>query len=268
MLVQYLLENQIELRRATKILTSDPKIIKHTLNTITSILKVGKSDIEMKLPRERERPRGMYHSRDNFVTLNNIFLISSRYGIDSAVLFSSFAEAWQNQEATCEPLLITCRKKTSTDAIFLITEDSRAVAQFTISTSIFKKADPLKGFVFTKTLTKAQKTEPVENPKIKDLTLGMKRIKLTAKVIEISKPNSVYTRLGNYNTVATANVNDETGTIQLPLWNQQINSVGVGDIIQVENARITSFRGEPQLRVSKGGQLSVIARASKDKRLK
>jgi hypothetical protein len=222
----------------------------------------------MKLPQERERPRGMYHNRDNFVTLNNIFLISARYLIDSKVLFSSFVEAWQNQEATCETLLITCRKKTSNSAIFLITEGFKAVAQFTISTSILKKTDPFKGFVSTKTLNrKAQKTEPVQNPKIKDLTLGMKRINLTAKVIEISTPNSVYTRLGNYNTVATANVNDKTGTIQIPLWNQQINSVSVGDTIQVENAHITTFRGEPQLRVSKGGQLSVIKKSKQLKRI-
>ena len=86
----------------------------------------------------------------------------------------------------------------------------------------------------------------------------MKRINLKAKVIEVSKPNSVFTRLGNYNIVATANVNDETGTIQIPLWNEQINLVSSGDTIQVKNAHVTTFRGEPQLRVSKGGRLSVI----------
>jgi hypothetical protein len=220
----------------------------------------------MRLSRERGRPRGMYHSRDNFVALNNIFLISVRYGIDSEVFFSSFVEAWQYQEATCETLLITCRKKTVNDAIFLITEGPKAVAQFSISTSIFKKSDPFKGFVSTKaSMKKEQKTECLENPQIGDLKLGMKRINLKAKVIEISKPNSVFTRLGNYNTVASANVKDETGTIQLPLWNQQINSVDVGDTIQVKNAHVTAFRGEPQLRVGKGGQLNVI---KKGKQLK
>jgi len=213
----------------------------------------------MKLPRERGRPRGMYHSRDNFVALDNIFLISVKYGIDSEVLFIRFFEAWQNQEATCETLLITCRKKTSDDAIFLVTQGSKAVAQFSVSTSLFKKTDPFKGFVLTKSSTKMkQKTECIKNPPIRNLKLGMKRINLKAKVIEISKPNSVFTRLGNYNIVATANVNDETGTIQIPLWNEQINLVSLGDTIQVKNAHVTTFRGEPQLRVSKGGRLSVI----------
>jgi ssDNA-binding replication factor A large subunit len=114
-------------------------------------------------------------------------------------------------------------------------------------------------------MKKAQKTECLENPQVGDLKLGMKRINLKAKVIEISKPNNVFTSLGCYNTVANANVKDETGTIQLPLWNQQINSVDLDDIIQVKNAHVIAFRGEHQLRGSKGGQLSVI---KKDKQLK
>ena len=63
--------------------------------------------------------------------------------------------------------------------------------------------------------------------------------------------------------VANAKVTDETGIIQLPLWNQQIDTVAVGDTIQVENARVASFRGELQLRVGRGGQLSVIEKCAR-----
>ena len=86
----------------------------------------------------------------------------------------------------------------------------------------------------------------------------MKRIKLKARISEILKPKTVFTRLGKLNTVANAKVTDETGTIQLPLWNQQIHTVAVGDTIQVENARVVSFRGERQLSVGRGGELTVI----------
>jgi len=44
------------------------------------------------------------------------------------------------------------------------------------------------------------------------------------------------------------------------LWNQQIDTVSVGDTIQIENARVVTFRGERQLRIGRGGQLSVIER--------
>ncbi len=73
---------------------------------------------------------------------------------------------------------------------------------------------------------------------------------------------SVFTRFGNFATVTNAKVTDETGIIQLPLWNQQIDTVAVGDTIQVENARVVTFRSERQLRVGRGGQLSVIEKCA------
>jgi replication factor A1 len=51
---------------------------------------------------------------------------------------------------------------------------------------------------------------------------------------------------------------DETGTIKLCLWNEQINSISIGDTIQIENARTSTFRGERQVRIGKKGTLSNI----------
>ncbi len=93
---------------------------------------------------------------------------------------------------------------------------------------------------------------------IRDLKSGMNRINLKARVLEIPKPRSVITRFGEFATVTNASIADETGIIQLPLWNKQIDTVSVGDLVQVENARVVTFRGERQLRVSRGGQLSVV----------
>jgi len=98
----------------------------------------------------------------------------------------------------------------------------------------------------------------IEHPRIEDLKFGMNRINLEARVIEIPKPKSVFTRFGNFATVTNVRVSDETGIIQLPLWNNQIDTVSVGDTIRVENARVVTFRGERQLRMGRGGQLSVI----------
>jgi ssDNA-binding replication factor A large subunit len=51
---------------------------------------------------------------------------------------------------------------------------------------------------------------------------------------------------------------DETGTIKLCLWNEKINEVSVDSVVQIENASVTKFRGENQLRLGKNGRLSVI----------
>jgi ssDNA-binding replication factor A large subunit len=98
----------------------------------------------------------------------------------------------------------------------------------------------------------------IEHPRIGDLKSGMKRIDLRARILEIPRSRNVITKFGNFATVTNASIADETGSIQLPLWNNQIDTVSVGDIIQVENARVVTFRGERQLRVGRGGQLSVI----------
>ena len=90
----------------------------------------------------------------------------------------------------------------------------------------------------------------------------MHRITLKARVIEISTPRSIFTRFGNLATVTNAKVTDETGIILLPLWNQQIGTVAVGDTVQVENARIATFGGELQLRVGRGRQLNVIEKCA------
>jgi len=218
--------------------------------------------MQKKESRERGRPRGRYHNLADFKALEYLALISMKYGIDSNNLFNNFVEAWECQESTCESLSIECRKETRDTAVFLITKGFKAVAQFSIPKHILKETNPLKNFAPTKTSMKKSDRIKIEHPKIRDLKLGMNRINLKAKVIEISKPKTVFSRLGQFNTVANAKVTDETGIIQLPLWNQQIDTVTVGDIIQVENARVVTFRGELQLGVGRGGQLSVIEKCA------
>jgi hypothetical protein len=220
--------------------------------------------MQMKVSRERGRPRGRYHNLADFKALEYLALISMKYGIDSNDFFNSFIEAWERQESTCESLLIECRKKTPDTAVFLITKGVKVVAQFPIPKNILKETNPLKNFALTKTsMRKIPDRVKIEHPQIRDLKLGMNRINLKVRVIEIPKPNTVFTRLGKLSTVANAKVTDETGIIQLPLWNQQIDTVAVGDTIQVENARVVTFKGELHLKVGSGGQLSVIEKCAR-----
>ena len=212
-----------------------------------------------RISRGRGRPRGKYRSSADFRLLESLVLISMKYGIDSEKFFDSFVEAWKHQKSKCESLLIECRKKTRDNAVFLITNGFRVVAQYPIPKHILEETSPLKEFPPTRALRrKIVKRIKVKHPRIGDLKSGMKRIDLKARIIEIPRPRNVITRFGGFATVANVSVKDETGIIQLPLWNKQINAVSVGDLIQVENARVVTFRGERQLRVGRGGQLSVI----------
>ncbi|MDH5701996.1 MAG: hypothetical protein OEZ12_04400 [Candidatus Bathyarchaeota archaeon] len=213
----------------------------------------------MKTSRGRGRPRGKYRSSADSRLLESLALISMKYGIDSNDFFNSFVEAWKRQQSTCKGLLIECRKKTRDNAIFLITNSYKVVAQFPIPKHILEETSPLKMFARTRALGRTTpKRIKIEHPRIEDLKFGMNRINLEARVLEVPKPRSVFTRFGTFAMVTNASIADETGIIQLPLWNNQIDTVSVGDTIRVENARVVTFRGERQLRVGRGGQLSVI----------
>ena len=94
---------------------------------------------------------------------------------------------------------------------------------------------------------------------IKDLRNGMKRVEVEAQVTEKGNPREVNSRYKDETyTVADAVVSDETGSIKLTLWNEQIDQVNVNDKIKIENGYITSFRGEIQLNVGRYGTLTIL----------
>jgi replication factor A1 len=93
---------------------------------------------------------------------------------------------------------------------------------------------------------------------IKELQNGMKRVSVEAKVVEKGDPREVRSRFKDETyKIVDAVVADETGSIKLTLWNEQIDQVNVGDNIKIENGYVTSFKSEIQLNVGKFGKLTV-----------
>jgi replication factor A1 len=93
--------------------------------------------------------------------------------------------------------------------------------------------------------------------KISELKPGMKRVEIEAKVLNLSETREVTTRAGEQSRVATADVTDDSGTVKLTLWNEQIDQVKVNSSVKIENGYVTSFRGETQLNVGRYGKLTV-----------
>ncbi len=95
--------------------------------------------------------------------------------------------------------------------------------------------------------------------KIRDLRDGMGRIDVVVKVVQKSETREVRSRFGDETLrVADAIIKDDSGTIKLTLWNEQIDQVNVEDTVKIENGYTRSFRGEIQLNIGKYGKLSVI----------
>jgi len=207
----------------------------------------------------RGRPPGRFHSYDDMRLLEYLARISAKHEIDSGKFFSSFLDAFEHVEATCGELSIECRLKTRDYAIFLITNTHKVVAQFPIPERILAKTNPLKEFTYrSSSIRNTAREAKSSHYRIKDLRVGMKRVNIEARVLEVSQPRVVATRFGFYANVTNVLVTDETGAIQLPLWNKQADEISAGDLIQVENANIIAFRGVRQLRVGRSGKVSVI----------
>jgi len=87
----------------------------------------------------------------------------------------------------------------------------------------------------------------------------MRRVDVEAKVIQKSDTREVLSRYSNETyRVADAIIKDETGTIKLTLWNEQIDQVNIDDTVKIENGYTRSFRGEVQLNIGRYGKLSIL----------
>jgi replication factor A1 len=187
--------------------------------------------------------------------------LSVKYEVDPDELFGALVSAEENKESTCGNLSIVCRSKLQDKTVLLITNGPKVVAQFPVRKEfllernnpieILRRADVLRAH-------QQRKSKGARSIHVIDLRAGMKQVNLRAKVLEKAKPTLVFTRYGNYARVTNALISDDTGTIKLCLWNEQIASVAVGDTVQIENANISVFRGERQLRIGRHGTLNIV----------
>ena len=103
--------------------------------------------------------------------------------------------------------------------------------------------------------------------KINEIKLGISVVSMEGKIIAKSEPRSVRTRFGP-RSVADAELEDETGTIKLSLWEQQIALVNVGDTVKINEAYVTEFSNQLQLNIPRPGVLEVKSKGTIDDILK
>ncbi|HII86304.1 TPA: single-stranded DNA-binding protein [Candidatus Bathyarchaeota archaeon] len=79
---------------------------------------------------------------------------------------------------------------------------------------------------------------------------------MTAKVVSKSEIRDIpMGRDGSAHRVCDALVGDETGSIYLTLWDDNIEKVNENDSIRVENGYVTLFKGNMRLNIGKYGKL-------------
>ena len=185
--------------------------------------------------------------------------LSVKYEVDPEEFLYALRSAEEHKKLRCSKLSIQFRGKIKNKLIFLIMNDSEVIAQFPMDEEfLLNKSNQLRNFMETdrirRYLLKKARTSPVYS--IIDVRVGMSHVNLKAKILEVAEPKRVVTRYGNNASVAKVLIGDKTGTIKLCLWNGQIDAVSVGDIIQIENAQVSVFRGERFLSLGKKGTLN------------
>ncbi|EQC26611.1 hypothetical protein SDRG_15551 [Saprolegnia diclina VS20] len=92
--------------------------------------------------------------------------------------------------------------------------------------------------------------------KVKDLVPGTHGHNLVARVLSAEIISEKVQADGTTSRIAEVLIGDETGTIIVSAWNEQIDLFIVGRNVVVRNADVGVHRGFARLRVSKWGKLA------------
>jgi len=92
--------------------------------------------------------------------------------------------------------------------------------------------------------------------KVDSLKPDLRNLKITVKIVNIGMSRTISPkRGGREHLVAEALVGDETGSVILTLWDDQIGKFKAGDTIKIENGYTTIFKGSLRLNVGKTGKI-------------
>ena len=95
--------------------------------------------------------------------------------------------------------------------------------------------------------------------KVSDLRPLVKVDDIELEIFEKAEPRQVTTKFGNKElTVCDAKGKDETGEIQLTLWNEEIELVPLNAKIRITNGYVKEWNGALQLSAGKYGKIEVI----------
>src|SRR2546428_12077754 len=92
--------------------------------------------------------------------------------------------------------------------------------------------------------------------KVKDLTPASKQVNVLVKVVSLSEEREITSKFGEARKLVEATVGDETGTVLLTLWNDQIGQIHKDETLLIDNGYVTLVRGHIRLNVGKYGPMA------------
>lgn len=98
---------------------------------------------------------------------------------------------------------------------------------------------------------------PSERVKVETLSPRSRKIYTTVKVVSKNPIREVSSRRdGSQHNVTEVLVGDDSGSVFLTLWDDAIEKVNEGDIIDIDNAYVTLFRGNMRMNLGRFGSMT------------
>lgn len=95
--------------------------------------------------------------------------------------------------------------------------------------------------------------------KVGELRTYSRRVNLVAKIVERGEEREVFSRSdGSSHRVAEALIGDETASVMLTLWDDDVDRFEVGDVIQISNGYANLFRGSLRLNIGRYGSAEKV----------
>jgi len=93
--------------------------------------------------------------------------------------------------------------------------------------------------------------------KISELQARQGNVNIEGTIKEVKEPK-VFNKFGKELKVADAVLEDDSGSIKLTLWNEDIEKYKAGDKIKITNGYVNEFQGEKQLTSGKFGKIEKL----------
>jgi hypothetical protein len=179
--------------------------------------------------------------------------------------------ALQRGKARCEELSIEIRNREENSSTYMFSVKGQPLGQAHIRNESIKKLkklpDEFSNFLEVgERRYNSNKLNTMSESEIGNLRFGLSGVSFKARVIKKSDVRAVTSKDGNPLLVCSVTLSDGTGEIPLAVWNNQIGTISEGDLVQVQNAKVGSFRGQIQLSLNrKNGALTVLEASGKER---
>jgi len=192
--------------------------------------------------------------------------LAEKYDIAPQVFHAAMLNAQERGKGKCGKFAIELRQRADASCVYMFSFNSKPFGQAEIANQSVEKLRRLPEQFSGLGIRKREdpnKSEGRESS-IRDLKFGLKGVSFKAHVVKKSDVRAVTSKDGNPLLVCSVTLSDGTGEIPLAIWNNQINTISEGDLVEIRDARVRSFRGEIQLSLNrKTGALNVLQPAKK-----